>query len=98
MKFVSKVAASGFLDPASNFGRIGHMEPDEVRAWLRRTPIRVRMNNGDPYDLPGQEFAIVGDYSMSVLVRDEGRLLNKILALVNISEITEIEQSAQQSR
>ena len=74
------------------------MEPDEVRAWLRRTPIRIHMNNGDTYDLPSQEFAIVGDYSMSVLVRDKGHLLNKILALVNISEITEVEQSAQQSR
>jgi hypothetical protein len=74
------------------------MEPDEVRAWLRRTPIRIRMNNGDTYDLPNPEFAIVGDYSMSVLVRDNGRLLNKILALVNISEITEVEESAQQSR
>jgi hypothetical protein len=73
------------------------MEPDEVRAWLRRTPIRIRMNNGDTYDLPNPEFAIVGDYSMSVLVRDSGRLLNKILALVNISEITELEQSTQQA-
>lgn len=74
------------------------MEPDEVRAWLRRSPIRIRMNNGDMYDLPSPEFAIVGDFSMSVLVRDDGRLLNKILALVNISEISEIEQSAGQAR
>jgi hypothetical protein len=74
------------------------MEPDEVRIWLQRTPIRIRMNNGDTYDLPSREFAIVGDYSMSVLVRDDDRLLNKILALVNISEITEIEHSTQQSR
>jgi hypothetical protein len=56
------------------------------------------MNNGDTYELPSPEFAIVGDYSMSVLVRDKGHLLNKILALVNISEITEVEESAQQSR
>jgi hypothetical protein len=74
------------------------MEPDEVRLWLRRSPIRIRMNNGDTYDVPSSEFAIVGDFSMSVLVRDEGRLLNKILALLNISEITEIAQSAEQSR
>ncbi|MCC7474845.1 MAG: hypothetical protein IT425_05580 [Pirellulales bacterium] len=74
------------------------MEPDEVRTWLRRSPIRIRMNNGDMYEIASPEFAIVGDYSMSVLVRDNGRLLNKILALVNISEITEAAESAQQSR
>jgi hypothetical protein len=56
------------------------------------------MNNGDTYDVPSPEFAVVGDFSMTVLVRDKGRLLNKILALVNISEITEVEQSAEQSR
>jgi hypothetical protein len=74
------------------------MELDEVRAWLRRCPIRIRMNNGDMYELPSPEFAIVGDYSMSVLHRDNGRLLNKIIALVNISEIAELEQSAEQPR
>jgi hypothetical protein len=74
------------------------MEPDEVRTWLRRTPIRIRMNNGDTYEVPSPEFAIVGDFSMSVLTRDNGRLLNKILALINISEITELQESAGQSR
>lgn len=73
------------------------MEPDEVRAWLRRTPIRIRMNNGDTYEVPSPEFAIVGDFSMSVLTRDDGRLLNKILALINISEITELQESIGQS-
>ncbi len=56
------------------------------------------MNNGDTYELPSSEFAIVGDFSMSVLTRDNGRLLNKILALINISEITELQESAGQSR
>jgi hypothetical protein len=74
------------------------MEPDEVRTWLRRSPVRIRMNNGDTYDIPSHEFALVGDYSVVVLTRDSGRMLNKILALVNISEISEIEQSAGQAR
>jgi hypothetical protein len=74
------------------------MEPEEVKAWLRRSPIRIRMNNGDTYDLPSAEFAIVGDFSMSVLTRDNGRMLNKILALINISEITELQESAGQAR
>ncbi len=74
------------------------MEPDEVKAWLRRTPIRIRMNNGDTYDVSGPEFALVGDYSVAVLTRDKGRMLNKLLALMNISEISENSQSAEQSR
>jgi hypothetical protein len=74
------------------------MEPEEVKAWLRRSPIRIRMNNGDMYDVPGPEFALVGDYSVAVLVRDNGRMLNKIVALVNISEITELSQSAEHSK
>jgi hypothetical protein len=56
------------------------------------------MNNGDSYEVPSPEFAIVGDFSMSVSTRDNGRLLNKILALINISEITELQESAGQSR
>jgi hypothetical protein len=56
------------------------------------------MNNGDIYKLPSPESAIVGDFSMSVLTRENGRLLNKLLALINISEITELQESAGQSR
>jgi hypothetical protein len=70
------------------------MEPDEVRGRLRRCPIRVRMNNGDTYDVPSPEFALVGDYSVAVLTRKDGRLLNLLLALVNISEISEITEPA----
>jgi hypothetical protein len=56
------------------------------------------MNNGDTYDVPSGEFAVIGDFSMTVLTRDNGRLLNKLLALINISEITEQQESAGQSR
>jgi hypothetical protein len=56
------------------------------------------MNNGDVYEVPSPEFAIVGDFSMSLLTRDDGRLLNKILALINIWEITELQESAGQAR
>ncbi len=73
------------------------MEPDELRAWLSRGPIRIRINNGDTYDLPGAEFALVSDYSVAVLSRDNGRMLNRLLALMNISEVSERPQSANQS-
>lgn len=70
------------------------MEPDEVRAWIRRSPVRIRMNNGDTFDVPSPEFALVSDYSVAVLTRDNGRMLNRLLALVNISDVSENPPSA----
>jgi hypothetical protein len=52
------------------------------------------MNNGDTYEVSGPEFALVGDYSVSVLTREDGRLLNRLLALLNISEIFQLPQPA----
>lgn len=68
------------------------MEPDELRAWLRRGPVQIRMYNGDTYEVSGPEFALVSDYSVAVLTRDNGRMLNRLLALVNISEVSERSQ------
>jgi hypothetical protein len=74
------------------------MEPTEVRDWLRRCPIRIRMNTGDTYDVPSPEFALVSDYSVAVLTRENGRMLNRLLALVNISEIVDLSESAEPAR
>jgi hypothetical protein len=74
------------------------MEPDELRAWIRRSPIQIRMNNGDVYDVPSPEFALVSDYSVALLTRDNGRMLNRLLALINISEVTENPQPADRSK
>jgi hypothetical protein len=74
------------------------MEPDEVRTWLGRSPIRIRMNNGDTYDVARPEFALVGDYSIALLTHENGRMLNKLISLLNISEISESSQSAEKSR
>jgi hypothetical protein len=50
---------------------------------IRSGPVRVRMNNGDEYDIPNSEFAIVSDLHAYVLVRKpDGRLGAKILSLV----------------
>jgi hypothetical protein len=73
------------------------MEPEEVRAWLRQSPIRIRMNNGDTYEVQSPEFALVGDYAMAVLARENGRLLNKLLSLLNISEIVQLPHPADQT-
>ena len=73
------------------------MEPDELRAWIAKSPVRIRMNNGDMYDVASPEFALVSDYSVAVLTRENGRMLNKLLALVNISEVSERPQPADQN-
>ena len=65
------------------------MEPDELRAWIRRSPVRIRMNNGDTYEVPSPEFALISDYSIAILARDNGRMLNRLLSLINISEVSE---------
>jgi hypothetical protein len=70
------------------------MEPEDVREWLKKCPISIRMNNGDNYEVTSPEFALVGDYSVAVLSRRNGRMINSLLALVNISEISELHQPA----
>ncbi len=55
------------------------------------------MNHGDTYDVPSLEFAPIGNYSVVVLTRRDGRMLNLILALANISEISESPQPADQN-
>jgi hypothetical protein len=78
--------------------RSSSMEPDEMKDWLRRCPIRIRMNTGDTYDVPSPEFALVSDYSVAVLTRDNGRMLNRLLALMNISEVIDLSESAERLR
>jgi len=51
------------------------------------------MNDGNTYDVPSKEYALVGDFSVSVLTRVKGQLLNKLLGLSDISEIAEIRMS-----
>jgi hypothetical protein len=73
------------------------MEPDELRAWIGKSPVRIRINNGDTYEVPRPEFALVSDYSVAVLTRENGRMLNRLLALENISEVSERPQPADQN-
>jgi hypothetical protein len=74
------------------------MEPDDLREWLKKCPVTLLINNGDTYEVASPEFALVGDYSVAVLSRKNGRMLNSLLALVNISEISGVHQPADQPR
>lgn len=58
------------------------MDRDEMIHLIQQGPVRVRMNNGDVWDIPSAEFAIVGDLHAAVLVRDgDGVRRAKILSL-----------------
>jgi hypothetical protein len=83
----------------NEFGQCTHaagvaMESEELRAWIQRGPVRIRMNNGDTCEVQGPEFALVSDYSVAVLIRDKGRMLNRLLSPINISEVCEHSQHA----
>ena len=59
------------------------MDRDELIHLIQQGPVRVRMNNGDVWDIPSAEFAIVGDLHAAVLVHDDdGVRRAKILSLV----------------
>ncbi len=58
------------------------MDRDELIHLIQRGPVRVRINNGDVWDIPSSESAIVGDLDAAVLVRDDdGVRRAKILSL-----------------
>jgi hypothetical protein len=61
------------------------MDREALMEMIRSGPVRVRMNDGDEYDIPNPEFAVVSDSHAHVLVRrPDGRLGARMLALVSI--------------
>ena len=71
------------------------MDREELIHLIHQGPVRVRMNNGDQWDIPSAEFAIVGDLHAAVLVRDEDGIRRaKILSLVCISSAEPMEPAA----
>lgn len=64
------------------------MDRRELNELIRQGPVRIRMNNGEKYDVPGMEFAMVSDNSAAVLVSGEdGKLRTKHLALVAVCSV-----------
>ena len=73
----------------------GFMEREELNALIARGPVRVRMNNGETYDIPNSEMAAVGDISADVLVRgDDGRLRHRFLSLVCICSVEVLNETS----
>ncbi len=59
------------------------MHRDELAGLIKQGPVRIRMNNGDVWDIPSSEFGIVGDLHAHILHRDaDGLLRGRTLSLI----------------
>ncbi len=59
------------------------MHRHELNELIKQGPVRIRMNNGDVWDVPSPEFGIVGDIHAHILHRDADNVLRgRILSLV----------------
>ncbi len=62
------------------------MDREELNQLIKEGPVLIKMNNGDTFEIPSPEFAVVSDLHVHLLVRSEsdGKLRAKILSLVCI--------------
>lgn len=63
------------------------MDREALTELIKQGPVLVKMNNGDAYEIPSSEFALVSDLHVYVLVRsesDEKLRAKMILSLVAI--------------
>lgn len=61
------------------------MEPIDLSTLVQAGPCRVKMNNGDAWEIPSPEFCLVGEYTAAILHRDDdGVMRNKLISLMNI--------------
>lgn len=71
------------------------MDREELALMISKGPVRVHMNNGDTFEIPNAEMALVGDFSAAVLVRSaDGRLRHQYLSLFAICSVEEIGETA----
>ena len=64
------------------------MDRQELNALIKQGPVRIKMNNGEAYDVFSPEFASVSDIAAAVLYRGEdGKLRHVHLPLVTMCAI-----------
>ncbi|MGL4514136.1 MAG: hypothetical protein ACRCT8_13680 [Lacipirellulaceae bacterium] len=74
------------------------MDRDSILELIRLGPVRIKMNNGDTFDVPSIEFATVSDLTAAVLVRSEdGKLRHRLLSLVAICSVEPLASTADNS-
>jgi hypothetical protein len=58
---------------------------------IQQGPVRIKMNNGDMFEVHDPDLTLVSDIAADVLVRgDDGKLRNTYLALVTICSVEPI--------
>ena len=68
------------------------MDREELMKLIKTGAVQLKMNNGDVFDIPSSEFAIVSDLHVHLLYRaDDGRLRANILSLVCICSAESME-------
>ena len=67
------------------------MDREELMTLIRKGPVRILMNDGESYDVPNVEFAVVSDIAASVLyLGADGKMRTMHLPLVTMSGVEEI--------
>jgi len=71
------------------------MDRESLMEVIRKGPVRITMNSGDTFEVPGIEFAIVDETAAYVLRRAaDGKLRAAILPLVTMSVVEPIAEAA----
>ena len=71
------------------------MDREELTALIKQGPIRIRMNDGRAYEVPGIGFASVGDFSAAVLYRaEDGKYRHMHLPLVTMAGVEPLNSGA----
>lgn len=74
------------------YSRETQMDREELNKLIARGPIRIRMNDGQVYDVPNREFVSFSDISAAVLYRGEdGKWRHTHLPLVTMSGVEAVE-------
>jgi len=71
------------------------MDWEELNDMIRRSPIRITMNNGDTVDILNREMVLVGSTAASVLVKDDdGKYRHHLHPLVTMSKVEQLEPAS----
>ena len=64
------------------------MDREELNAIIAEGPVRIHMNDGQSYLVPGPEFALVSDITATILYRaKDGKYRHMHLPLVTMSGV-----------
>lgn len=64
------------------------MDRDELNQLIQQGPVRILMNDGNSYDIPNAECALVSDIAAYTLYRaEDGKMRTMILPLVTMSGV-----------